>query len=68
MTESENPFKYTDPNEQVPERLKKALVSEIDTIRNASNIIQLFVGDFINAFIAYLPSGEVNFEPKKDFD
>ena len=68
MTESENPFKYIDPNRQVPKRLKKALVSEIDTIRNASNIIQLFVGDFINALIAHLPSGEANYEPKKDLD
>lgn len=52
MSEKENPFKLIEPNGQVPENLKKALVSEIDTIRNTSTIIELFVGNFINALTA----------------
>lgn len=47
---SENPFKILESDAQVPEELKKALVSEIDTIRNASTLIELFVGNFINTF------------------
>lgn len=57
MLESENPFKLIEPDGQVPERLKKALVSEIDTIRNTSTIIELFVGNFINALTASFSNG-----------
>jgi len=37
-----------DPDDKVPESLKKALVSEIDTIRNTMEIVTLFVGHFFN--------------------
>ena len=57
MSEEENPFKLLEPNGQVPEHLKKALVSEIDTIRNTSIIIELFVGHFIHAITASFPNG-----------
>jgi hypothetical protein len=57
MEEKENPFKLLEPNGQVPKHLKKALVSEIDTIRNTSTIIELFVGNFINALTAYFSIG-----------
>jgi hypothetical protein len=57
MSDSENPFKLIEPNGQVPEHLKKALVSEIDTIRNTSAIIELFVGNFINALTASFSNG-----------
>jgi hypothetical protein len=46
----ENPFKLLDADSKAPEYLKKALVSEIDTIRNVSTIIDLFVGNFVNTF------------------
>lgn len=59
MSENENPFKLIEPNGQVPEHLKKALVSEIDTIRNTSAIIELFVGNFINALTASFASGNI---------
>lgn len=57
MLEKENPFKLLEPNGQVPDHLKKALVSEIDTIRNTSAIVELFVGNFINALTASFSDG-----------
>ena len=54
---NENPFKLIEPDGQVPEHLKKALVSEIDTIRNASTLVELFVGNFINAVTASFSDG-----------
>jgi hypothetical protein len=57
MSDSENPFKLIEPNGQVPEHLKKALVSEIDTIRNTSTIIELFVGNFVNTLTASFSDG-----------
>jgi hypothetical protein len=54
---NENPFKLIEPNGQVPEHLKKALVSEIDTIRNGSTLVELFVGNFVNAITASFSSG-----------
>ncbi|MCU0469698.1 MAG: hypothetical protein MUF58_13950 [Arcicella sp.] len=59
----ENPFKLIEPNGQVPESLKKALVSEIDTIRNTSTIIELFVGNFINTLSASF-AGDDEIEPQ----
>jgi hypothetical protein len=57
MSENENPFKLLEPDGQVPEHLKKALVSEIDTIRNVSTVVELFVGNFINALTASFSNG-----------
>ena len=57
MPESDNPFILIEQNAQVPERLKNALLSEIDTIRNTSTIVELFVGNFINVLIASFSSG-----------
>lgn len=52
MLEKENPFKLLEPTEEAPAHLKRALISELDTIRNTSTIIELFVGNFINALTA----------------
>ena len=57
MPESDNPFILIEQNAQVPERLKNALLSEIDTIRNTSTIVELFIGNFINVLIASFSSG-----------
>lgn len=48
----ENPFKILESDARVPEHLKKALISEIDTIRNASSLVDLFVGNFVHAITA----------------
>ncbi|MEZ4900671.1 MAG: hypothetical protein R2822_02370 [Spirosomataceae bacterium] len=44
-----NAFFDIDPDDKVPESLKKALISEIDTIRNSMELVSLFVGHFFNA-------------------
>jgi hypothetical protein len=44
-----NPFLDIDPDDKVPENLKKALVSEIDTIRGSMELVTLYVGYFFNA-------------------
>lgn len=53
----ENPFKIIEPNGQVPESLKKALVSEIDTIRNGSSLVELFVGNFVTSITVLFSAG-----------
>lgn len=44
-----NSFFDIDPDDKVPESLKKAIVSEIDTIRNTMELVTLYVGHFFNA-------------------
>ncbi len=60
MSEKENPFKLLEPDGQVPEHIKKALVSEIDSIRNVSAIVELFVGNFIGAIVASFSNEDKN--------
>lgn len=47
--EKKNAFKEIEPNERAPESLKKEISSEIDSIRNTSAIIELYVGNLFNA-------------------
>jgi len=65
---AENPFKDLESSEKAPESLKRALVSEIDTIRNTSIIIDLFVGNFINTITASLNTqrGESTITPEDE--
>ena len=44
----DNAFFNIDPDDKVPESLKKALISEIDTLRNSLELVTLFVGNFFN--------------------
>ncbi len=44
-----NAFFDIDPDDKVPESLKKALVSEIDTLRNTFELVTLFVSHFFTA-------------------
>lgn len=43
--ENANPFKELEPDATCPPHLKTELVSEIDLIRNAITVIELYVGD-----------------------
>lgn len=52
--EKKNAFKEIEPNVTAPENLKKEISSEIDSIRNTSAIVELFVGNFFNAISAAL--------------
>jgi hypothetical protein len=46
-----NPFKRIDSDGKVPAHLKMELVAEIESIRNTSVIIELYIGSFINTFL-----------------
>ncbi|AEI47587.1 hypothetical protein Runsl_1158 [Runella slithyformis DSM 19594] len=43
-----NSFFNIDPDDKVSDSLKKALVSEIDTLRNTFEIVTLFVSHFFS--------------------
>lgn len=43
--ETQNPFKELESDAICPPHLKTELVSEIDLIRNAITVIELYVGD-----------------------
>lgn len=43
--ENSNPFKELEPDAICPPHLKTELVSEIDLIRNAITVVELYVGD-----------------------
>jgi hypothetical protein len=42
-----SPFKTIEPQGVVPENLKRSINSEVDLIRHASSMVELFVGHFI---------------------
>ena len=46
--ETSNPFKELESNDVCPPHLKTELVSEIDLIRNAITVIELYVGDLFD--------------------
>jgi hypothetical protein len=52
--ESHNPFKELEPDDSCPPHLKIELVSEIDFIRNAITVIELYVGDLFGPALALL--------------
>lgn len=60
-TNMNNSFFDIDPDDKVPDSLKKALVSEIDTLRNTFEIVTLFVSNFFSA-------AEVMINPDKSND
>ncbi|UFH54951.1 hypothetical protein [Spirosoma sp. KNUC1025] len=43
--ENLNPFKDLESDEICPPNLKNELISEIDLIRNAATVIELYIGD-----------------------
>lgn len=46
--ETPNPFKELESNAICPPHLKTELVSEIDLIRNAITVIDLYIGDLFD--------------------
>ena len=53
---------FDDDNLKAPEALKDMLVSEIELIRDAMTIVNMFLGDNMLAVVKYLQE----FEPKKN--
>lgn len=59
MSDSRNIFKELEPDDKVPEYLKKALVSEIDTIRDTMSVITHFTSHFFDAtLMAFTAPGD----------
>ncbi|NID11523.1 hypothetical protein F7231_15215 [Fibrella aestuarina] len=50
----ENPFKLIEPHADCPPHLKEQIVSEIDLIRNALNVVELYSGDLFGSLSALL--------------
>jgi hypothetical protein len=61
---AENPFKDIEPTNKAPEALKKSIVSEIDTIRNTSIVIELFIGNFVNTITSALSNSTGTYQDK----
>ncbi|WP_044173213.1 hypothetical protein [Flectobacillus major] len=61
---AENPFKDIEPTNKAPETLKKSIVSEIDTIRNTSIVIELFIGNFVNTITSALSNSTGTYQDK----
>jgi hypothetical protein len=49
MSTGNSVFKDLEPDDEVPEYLKHALVAEVDTIRNTMQIVTLFTEHFLSA-------------------
>jgi hypothetical protein len=50
-------FKELEPDERVPEYLKRALVAEVDTIRNSMEVFTLFTEHFLTAITVAISEG-----------
>ncbi len=50
----ENPFKSIEPDAVCPPHLKTELISEIDLIRNALQVVELYSGDLFATLIGQL--------------
>ena len=57
--ETQNPFKELEPDDSCPPHLKSELVSEIDLIRNAITVIELYVGDLFGLASALVSPNQV---------
>lgn len=51
-------LKELEPTDAVPEYLKKALVSEVNSIRDTMTVVTHFTEHFLNAFAVTLSSVE----------
>ena len=60
--ETPNPFKELEPDDVCPPHLKAELVSEIDLIRNAITIIELYVGDLFGLASVLVNPDQVTLE------
>lgn len=54
MLDANTVFKSLEPTEKVPARLKLALVSEVDSIRDTMTVVEHFSGYFLSTLLATL--------------
>jgi hypothetical protein len=57
-----NPFKEMEPDAACPPHIKTEIVSEIDMIRNALTVVELYVGDLfgVASVLANPPSASTD--------
>ncbi|WP_177225882.1 hypothetical protein [Arsenicibacter rosenii] len=54
----ESVFKQLEPEDSCPAHLKTEIISEIDLIRNALQVVELFAGDFFGVLSVLANSQE----------
>lgn len=62
-----NPFKSIESTANVPANVKQEIVSELNTIRNASKLVELFVGNLINTASSAIVGASSQAEPDNNF-
>lgn len=60
MSLSNNVFKEIEPDADAPENLRKALVSEIDLMRDSMSVISLFTSHFFDTALMAFASFDRN--------
>ncbi|MCF2445324.1 hypothetical protein L0657_15245 [Dyadobacter sp. CY345] len=58
MSSGNSVFKDLESTEEVPEYLKRALVSEVNTIRDTMHVVTHFTEHFLGALVVSLSVGE----------
>ena len=62
-----NPFKEMEPDEPCPPNLKGEIISEIDLIRNALQVVEVYAYDIFSVFTLFLsaliPDDSINPKP-----
>ncbi len=59
----ENAFKLIEPEDHCPPHLKEQIVSELDLIRNALAVVELYSGDLFGSISAMLTLQSANDSP-----
>ncbi len=60
MSSGNSVFKDLESTEEVPEYLKRALVSEVNTIRDTMHVVTHFTEHFLSALVVSLSVGETD--------
>jgi len=60
MSSGNTVFKELESTDEVPEYLKRALVSEVNTIRDTMHVIEHFTEHFLNTIVVSLSIEDTN--------
>jgi hypothetical protein len=60
MSSGNTVFKELESTDEVPEYLKRALVSEVNTIRDTMHVIEHFTEHFLNTLVVSLSIEDTN--------
>jgi hypothetical protein len=64
----ENPFKFIEPEDHCPPHLQGRIVSEIDSIRNALTVVELYSGDLFGSVSVMLSLLDTNYSSPLNSD